>query len=123
LPFLFALFRASPSRSVLFPLLFKLRILSLYHKAIPVTDRGGPKCFETSRLLHFVENRLKVRWSCEPYTPAGRPLPPGRFLILISVRGWVDPRAIVRLEGLGKLKKTKTMTTLGIEPATLRLVA
>jgi hypothetical protein len=35
---------------------------------------------------------------------AGRPLPANRFLVLISV-GCVDSRAIVRLEGLGKLKK------------------
>jgi hypothetical protein len=35
---------------------------------------------------------------------AGRPLPPGRFLILISVRGWVDSRTMVRLKELGKLK-------------------
>jgi hypothetical protein len=33
---------------------------------------------------------------------AGRPLPPGRFLVLISVRGRVDRRAVVRLEGRKK---------------------
>jgi hypothetical protein len=50
---------------------------------------------------------------------AGRPLPPGRFLVLISVRGLVDPRAIVRLEGLDRLKNPVTSE---IEPATFRLI-
>jgi hypothetical protein len=51
----------------------------------------------------------------------GRPLSPGRFLVLISVRGKVDSNAIMRLEGLGQLKTPVTLW--GLEPATFWLVS
>jgi hypothetical protein len=50
----------------------------------------------------------------------GRPLPRGRFLVFISVRGSVDPKAMVRLKGLGQLKNP--MISSGMESTTFRLV-
>jgi hypothetical protein len=37
----------------------------------------------------------------------GRPLPKKDVLVLMSVRGWINTRAIVQLEGVGKLEKKK----------------
>jgi hypothetical protein len=68
-----------------------------------------------SHIFYTIGLQMAVRL---PALSASRPLPPGRFLVLISVRGWFYPRAIVRLEGLGQLK-----TSSGIEPATFRLAA
>jgi hypothetical protein len=46
--------------------------------------------------------------------------PPGRFLVLIPVRGRVDPRVIMQMAELDKLKKS---TSLRLEPTTYQLVS
>ena len=49
------------------------------------------------------------------------PLPPGMFLVLIFTRDWVEPRTVVRSEGNVSLKNP--VTSPGIDPRTVRLVA
>jgi hypothetical protein len=65
-------------------------MLAVYVKkkgnATPETGNGGPLGCETSRLPHFLDNRLTD--GSEVASLTSRPLlPPGRFLVLISVRG------------------------------------
>jgi hypothetical protein len=61
----------------------------------------------------FRQSVHRCRWGCQPYTPASRPLPPGRFLVLIY-------SLFIQLEGLGKLKNP--VTSSGTESHTFRLV-
>jgi hypothetical protein len=55
----------------------------------------------------------RLRRGCQPYVPAVLYLP-GRFLVLISIRGSVKPGAIVRLNGLGELKKFNDLNGIQI---------
>jgi hypothetical protein len=68
-------------------------------------------------------SRQSVHEGGKIVSPTHRPpLPPQEiFLVLILVRGWVNSKVIVRIEGLGQLKIP--VIPSGIEPATFRLVA
>jgi hypothetical protein len=49
------------------------------------------------------------------------PLPPGMFLVLIFIMGWVDSRSMERSEGNMSLQNPVTLS--GIGPGTVRIVA
>jgi hypothetical protein len=86
----------------------------------PITGLGRPRGLQDVEALRFPDNRyIKVVRLSALHT--SRPYPQDIFLVLHCVRGWVDPRAIVRPKGLCQCKIP--VTPSGTEPATFRLVA
>ena len=88
-------------------------------KAVPLEAWSGP---ERSRKLRFPDFMKTAQDGGKVFSLRHRPPYLQEIhLLLIFVKDWVDPRAIVRPEGLCHWKIPMTLSE--IEPATFRLLA
>jgi hypothetical protein len=88
---------------------------SLSCKANPVTSRGDQQGYVTSRLPHLLHTRFTDGGEVVGLTHRPHLYPHEDSWYSFLLRGWADPRDILRLEGLGQLKNP--VTSSGIESA------
>jgi hypothetical protein len=88
-------------------------------KSVPLQARGAQRVPRSYGFhITWQRHRMVVRLSA---LITGRLYPQQMILVLIFVRGWVDPRAIGRSEGL--FQEKIPIISSGIEPATFRFAA
>jgi hypothetical protein len=96
------------------PQIFNEKQMSVHRGGREVTFPTTRKCGSMSTYLL----RCGWLWDCNR-----SPLPPGKFLVLISVRRWVDPRAIARPEWLGQLEKSNDIGNRTCHPSACSIVS
>jgi hypothetical protein len=99
-------FRVCRWKVKLYPCNWSLRPLGLWDIEAPTYSR---------------QSAHRWQWVYQPCMLASSQLPPGGFLVLISIRGLVNSGATVWLEGVGQMRNP--VTSLGSEPMTFQLVA
>jgi hypothetical protein len=90
----------------------------MYKQSNSCTDLDRPRGFQEAEAPRFADIRHMKVVRSSSYAPTAFS-PMEIFLLLVSVRGWVDPRTIVRPEW--KLHWNIPMTISGIKPRRSRL--